>query len=1278
MRSLLCFFFGGAFLMFPLFVFSYDNKTTHPALTQEIVKFFNRSYPELTITEEDQQKIIQGSIDEDADARWLYHFYDPVYNRGLVLKDSSFPSDPSLAFIAGGVQSSWENAKLWAEDTSLQQGSIDKISMGIFTDYFSGTRDYSWDRGIYEYTWGSRDRSLLTLGHILHLLEDMTVPDHTRNDPHPPILNFESPYEDWTEKFKPENYSSNIGDQTPILFKNLNGYFDSVANYSNNNFFSRDTIFVQQYKYPVIADYRDEILSNGISYKFAYSKEGYRLFREDNNPLWYEVITTANKSHFYLTDNDDLILSDYWSHLSKQAVLHGAGVVKLFFDEVEKEKQTKILYEKNRSWFGKKIDSLKNALAGISHIFSGSESSPNTSHDADPSLLAALSETLPDTSPHTAVSQSNTPPEIPLTAEHTIPTTQTIATPPTTDTTEIKPTPAENLSEISTPSAVSLFASSNTSPNLPFAGIGGNPPPPSEPSASFSSPTPPESSSAQISPTASPPEIATSSPAHATSSPIATSTTEIPSPSDPPDIFFAIQECSVSIAATAGTCVLATTTLTLQWSTTAKDLDHYEISCTQDAAPCLDFLFSPTDATSTTYSLPQKNARYVFNAKTITIDGRESALQEHEVTIAPRAVVINEIAWEGTSARRSQDEWIELYNPTLEEIKLDGMILTSLTDNKPTIALSGTITPHGYYIIERTDDTVLSDISANITASFGSGAGAGLVNSWEALAITFNNAVIDKTPPFNACQGWCGGTGYRTMERVDPMLPGENPDNWGTWYDILRNGKNADKEPIQGTPGKRNTMNYLISKYISVLHGKKTLTRKGSPYIIPTGVALIIDQDAMLTIEPGAVIKFFADASLIVSGTLDAHGTVENPIIFTSLHDDECGITNGCGDTDGTSTPPLPGDWNSIKIASENVSLDNIIVRYGGGNRDRGVSANLLITHGGSISLTNSIVEHAKENGIWFDSGVRGEVAHTIIRYNSSAGANSDTAGIKISHSAPAITNNQIYGNAIGIQVDSGGTPTISDNTLHHNIGAAMRVLWSAPLLENNTADQNGINGVDFQGVSDSPTYTFTGNLPYVIQQTLWVQPNTTLTFPPGTMMKFGKQGLASVQGIFIAEGTAAHPIVFTSLHDDECGIMNGCGDTDGTSTPALPGDWQHIGVIAPGSITLDHAIVRFGGSSIPSLPPEALRIINTSATIKNSVIEKNRSMGIYMERSPASTIVNSIIRDHQEGNEPISGLYLSASSTPVIRDTIFEHNKTHIFKDSTSSYIDGGENIFR
>ena len=75
------------------------------------------------------------------------------------------------------------------------------------------------------------------------------------------------------------------------------------------------------------------------------------------------------------------------------------------------------------------------------------------------------------------------------------------------------------------------------------------------------------------------------------------------------------------------------------------------------------------------------------------------------------SVIINEVAWAGTAAS-TNDEWIELYNPGSTSVNLVGWILRA-SDGNPTINLTGSIPPGGYYLLERGDDTTVSDISAD-------------------------------------------------------------------------------------------------------------------------------------------------------------------------------------------------------------------------------------------------------------------------------------------------------------------------------------------------------------------------------------------------------------------------------------------------------------------------------------------------------------------------------------------------------------------------------------
>ncbi len=163
-------------------------------------------------------------------------------------------------------------------------------------------------------------------------------------------------------------------------------------------------------------------------------------------------------------------------------------------------------------------------------------------------------------------------------------------------------------------------------------------------------------------------------------------------------------------------------------------------------------------------------------------------------------IVINEVAWMGTQSS-PHDEWIELYNASTSDVELEGWTL-SAQDGSPNISLSGLLPVDSFYLLERTDDSAVSDIAANWYGSFGSG---GLHNDGEILELKNpDGVVVDRID----CSGeWFDGDNdtKSSMERIDPLREGSHLNNWVTNNGYIRNGKDADGNPINGTPKNINS-----------------------------------------------------------------------------------------------------------------------------------------------------------------------------------------------------------------------------------------------------------------------------------------------------------------------------------------------------------------------------------------------------------------------------------------------------------------------------------------
>ncbi|MGA1825647.1 MAG: PKD domain-containing protein [bacterium] len=187
-----------------------------------------------------------------------------------------------------------------------------------------------------------------------------------------------------------------------------------------------------------------------------------------------------------------------------------------------------------------------------------------------------------------------------------------------------------------------------------------------------------------------------------------------------------------------------------------------------------------------------------------------------------------------------------------------------------------------------------------------------------------------------------------------------------------------------------------------------------SPYLIMGSIS--IAADVTLTIEPGTIIKFAQDPNgynLEVHGTLDARGSDDNPIIFT--------------------TEDKEHYWGHIEFTEESTSWDatnlsgcilsHCIIEYGGSGQGDIYGTASIRSISASCMITNSIIRYSAGDGIIAYSGVQNIIDNRI---------HDTDCGIKlVSSEGGLIENNYLIHNEQGIHITSGAnTLQVRNNTV--------------------------------------------------------------------------------------------------------------------------------------------------------------------------------------------------------------------------------------------------------
>jgi len=218
-------------------------------------------------------------------------------------------------------------------------------------------------------------------------------------------------------------------------------------------------------------------------------------------------------------------------------------------------------------------------------------------------------------------------------------------------------------------------------------------------------------------------------------------------------------------------------------------------------------------------------------------------------------------------------------------------------------------------------------------------------------------------------------------------------------------------------------------------------TLTDSPFVVSKNITIY--PSVTLTIEPGVEVRFGGNLSIIVEGRLNAVGTQNNNITFTSNKDQ-----------------PKAGDWGTIKFnGTAQSTLAYCVLKY---------ATNGTTIENSNVEIRNSEIHDNLKSGIYLTGSNQATIQNNTIRANANGLllTGDSTSGVDI-------TQNRVQSNTqsgINLDADDYSNVVILYNVLSANNDGFYVSGEASTYITNNSISYNTV-GIFYQKPGDYTTY---------------------------------------------------------------------------------------------------------------------------------------------------------------------------------------------------------------